>query len=322
VLVYLTDNGTTLGDQYYPCGMRGKKVTLWEGGHRVPCFVRLPAASRPPAQDIHGLTQVQDLFPTLLAAAGRTAPAGDGVNLLPVLHGKSQVPEDRALLINYSRMPVKDQSPALRRDGSAVLWKRWRWLEDRQLYDLSADPLQQRDVAAQHPEIVTQMKQKLTTWWESLRPDLNEPQRVSIGHPEENPCLLTACEWWDVFVDQQSQVRRGERKNGVWHLNVVSPGTYTFELRRWPRDSARALSAPIPATKVTEGWLGRGEAIPIAAARLSIGSYEQTLPSAPTDSHITFQAELPAGPAQLQATFLDATQSPLLGAYYVYVSKK
>ncbi len=45
-------------------------------------------------------------------------------------------------------------------------------------------------------------------------------QRVVIGNDRENPMLLTACEWLDVFIDQQSQVRNGELKNGVWHLVV------------------------------------------------------------------------------------------------------
>jgi hypothetical protein len=322
LLIYLTDNGTTLGDQYFPCGMRGKKVSLWEGGHRVPCFLRLPAALKAPAQEQHGLTQVQDIFATVLAAAGRPVPPCDGMNLLPVLLGGSRVPEDRALFINYSRMPVNDQSPELRREGSAVLWKRWRWLEDRLLYDLATDPLQQHDVAAQHPEIVALMRQKLADWWKGLPADLNEPQRVSLGHPSENPCLLTACEWWNVFVDQQGQVRRGERKNGLWHLQVAQAGAYTFELRRWPREAAAALNAPLPAKKVTDGWLGRGEALPIAAATLSIAGRVLTQKAAPQDTHITFELELPAGPAELQATFLDAGQRPLLGAYYVYVSRK
>jgi hypothetical protein len=47
-----------------------------------------------------------------------------------------------------------------------------------------------------------------------------------------------------------------------------------------------------------------------------------TQKAAPQDTHITFELELPAGPAELQATFLDAEQRPLLGAYYVYVSRK
>ena len=69
----------------------------------------------------------------------------------------------------------------------------------------------------------------------------NEPQRVVIGHVAENPMMLTACEWLDVFVDQQGQIRKGVRKNGYWELEVAEAGVYEFELRRWPREADTGL---------------------------------------------------------------------------------
>jgi arylsulfatase A-like enzyme len=320
LLVYLTDNGTTLGDQYFPCGMKGKKVTLWEGGHRVPCFLRWPKGGLGEPRDVPGLTQVQDLFPSLLEAAGTTPPHNDGMSLWPVLKGKESPPEERAIFINYSRMPANGQDPTLRAEGAAVLWKRWRWLEDRELYDLDSDPLQNKNIAAEQPEIAKLLREKLQAWWKAMPAGINEPQRIVIGHKAENPSLLTACEWWDVFVDQQGQVRRGERKNGVWHLEVAEAGSYTFELRRWPRESGASLRSGLLATQVTDGWMGKGEAIPIAAAKLKVGAQELRQSADGEASHVTFTTELPAGPLEMQASFLDAEGKPLLGAYYVYVS--
>lgn len=40
LLIFLTDNGSTMGHRYYNAGMKGSKTTLWEGGHRVPLFMR------------------------------------------------------------------------------------------------------------------------------------------------------------------------------------------------------------------------------------------------------------------------------------------
>ncbi|HAK97144.1 MAG TPA: hypothetical protein DCM87_19685, partial [Planctomycetes bacterium] len=65
LLIFLTDNGSTFGPRYFNAGMKGGKTTLWEGGHRVPCFVRWPAGGLRPAGDVGGLTQVQDILPTL-----------------------------------------------------------------------------------------------------------------------------------------------------------------------------------------------------------------------------------------------------------------
>jgi hypothetical protein len=54
------------------------------------------------------------------------------------------------------------------------------------------------------------------------------------------------CEWLDVFIDQQTQVMRGERKFGYWLLEVAEAGEYEFELRRWPKESNIALRENLP----------------------------------------------------------------------------
>jgi arylsulfatase len=66
ILIFKTDNGSLLGPQYFNAGMRGKKTEIWEGGHRVPCFIRWPKGNLGEPRDIGGLTQVQDILPTLL----------------------------------------------------------------------------------------------------------------------------------------------------------------------------------------------------------------------------------------------------------------
>jgi arylsulfatase len=207
-------------------------------------------------------------------------------------------------------------------EGTAVLWKHWRWLENSRLYNLQTDPMQERDVAAEHPDVAAELRKRLEFWWAECGPHVNEPQPVVIGSDVENPAMLTACEWWNVFVDQQGQVRRGERKFGTWHLEVERAGDYEFELRRWPRESGLALAEASPAVKLTDGELPPGKAIPIAQARLRIADKDQTQGASGSDAqHITFRLSLPKGRTTMEATFLDAAGQPLLGAYYVYVRR-
>ena len=89
ILIFMTDNGSLLGPQYFNAGMRGKKTELWEGGHRVPCFIRWPDGRLAAPQDIGGLTQVQDVLPTLMELCGvmpsDDRPAFDGISLAPIL---------------------------------------------------------------------------------------------------------------------------------------------------------------------------------------------------------------------------------------------
>ena len=101
------------------------------------------------------------------------------------------------LIINYSRMPSGFNYPSpytqsiLTRSQAGVLWKRWRLLEDRELYDLESDPLQTTNVIEQHPEVVAGMRDYLYTWWDEVAPNANEPQRIIIGNEIENPMMFT-----------------------------------------------------------------------------------------------------------------------------------
>ncbi|MCC6352919.1 MAG: sulfatase-like hydrolase/transferase [Verrucomicrobiae bacterium] len=330
LLIFLTDNGSTFGPRYFNAGMKGGKVTLWEGGHRVPCFFRWPNGDLGQPRDVTGLAQAQDILPTLIDLCALQRPPAarfDGISLAPALRGHAPLPENRMLVINYSRMPhgmnhFAPDSPAVpRREGAAVLWKRWRLLEDRELYDLETDPLQERNVIAQHPDVAAAMRRHLDHWWDGVRQRINEFQPIAIGHATENPTLLTACEWADVFVDQQAQVRRGERKNGFWHIDVTRDGPYTFELRRWPRGSSLNLNDPIPETPVADGALPAGPAFAVARGRLRIGAFDQTRSPAPEADCVRFSANLPAGRTSLQTWFYDAGGAEIAGAYYVYVEK-
>ena len=327
ILIFMTDNGSTFGPLYYHAGMRGAKMSLWEGGHRVPCFIHWPDGNLGAPRDMGGLTQVQDILPTLTDFCGlENKTMLDGVSLAAALRGDRPVPQDRMLAVNYSRMPAFDyptpDSPSIiRREGAAVLWKRWRLLEATALYDLESDPAQECNVIDRHPDVAHKMQEALDAWWQEVEPVANQVQRIIIGSDQENPMMLSACEWKDVFVDQQNQVRVGVRKNSYWHLEVERAGTYRFELRRWPRESGLALTEACPPTELTDGYLEEGFALPIAQARLMIERQHHTQPVEPGDKAAVFTVPLKAGPTLLHTWFDDARQQPLCGAYYVYVSR-
>ena len=153
ILFFMTDNGSTFGPLYYNAGMRGGKVTLWEGGHRVPCFVHWPDGGLGAPRDIAGLTQIQDLLPTLIDFCGLEPSykeSLDGISLASTLRGEELPPEDRMLFVNYSRMPrtdypTPDARSVMRSEGTGVLWRRWRLLEETELYDLDSDPMQKTE---------------------------------------------------------------------------------------------------------------------------------------------------------------------------------
>ena len=346
IFVFLTDNGSTFGHAYYPCGMRGKKTELWEGGHRVPCFLRYPGFQ---ARDIPGLTQVQDLVPTILDVCGvdpLPGPPLDGVSLKSTLVGEATIDPERTLVINYSRMPFGRDRPTdigrpqsiPTKDGAGVLRGRWRWLNDAELYDLQTDPLQQQDVAADFPEVAADLAAVLDDWWDGVTADPRwlDPVRIPVGGDLGSADRLTACEWLDVFVDQQLQIRRGIRRFGRWHVDVQSAGTYRFELRRFPRESGLAIDAAVPQVDVTDGTLPGGPAFPIESGRLrlvppdanTLASYEASEPTSieaattgMENNALIGLITLPQGEQTLEADLLDAAGDPVCGAYYLTLTR-
>ena len=329
IVIFLNDNGSTFGPDYFNAGMRGRKTQLWEGGHRVSCFIRWPDGNIGKPRNISGLTQVQDLLPTVLDLCEvKTDARFNGASLKPVFEGEAAISNDRMLVINYSRMPhgfefaAPDSPSIMRREGAGVLWQSWRLLEDRLLYNLAGDPLQRTNVFDRHPQVVARMRSHLDTWWSDVKDVANEPQPVVIGHPKQDPVMLTACEWLDVFIDQQLQTRRADLKNGWWELQVARGGHYEFELRRWPREANLPLTAGAPAVKTTDGEFIEGKALPIANARIRLGTRPgQSCRVRPDDKHVTFKVWLPEGRTRLYTWFEDAKRQSLLGAYHVYVRK-
>ncbi|HVE42018.1 MAG TPA: arylsulfatase [Planctomycetota bacterium] len=321
ILIFMTDNGGTVGVPVYNAGMRGKKIELYEGGHRVPCFIRWPAGRLRAPGDAAELTQCQDLLPTLLDLCGLSAPKEatfDGVSLAKLLRGEVERLPDRMLVTQFSRM---DRPEPAKGDG-AVLWQRWRLIQGKELYDLRTDPAQKTNVIEQHPDVAAKMNAHYDGWWSRVGPHVNEFGRITVGADAERSSLLSACDWQDVFLDQSKQVRAGEVKIGASNLLVERDGEYEIELRRWPVEANAPIAAGLPPYQGADGVLPAGKALPIVKARIRISDVDDVRPVSANDASVVFSVPLKAGPAQLQTWFLDGEGKALCGAYYVYLRRK
>ena len=97
VLIFMTDNGSAGGvdvdaDQLvtsgHNAGMRGKKGSQYDGGHRVPLLMRWPAGGLDSGRDVGELTANIDMMPTLMELCGLGDPDDlsiDGKSLAPLL---------------------------------------------------------------------------------------------------------------------------------------------------------------------------------------------------------------------------------------------
>jgi arylsulfatase len=317
ILIFMTDNGTATGDRLYNAGMRGKKQSLYDGGHRVPLFVRWPGGKLRAPVDLGQLTECQDVLPTLIDLCGLKAPRTakfDGASLAKLLRGRSDALPDRMLVTQFSRMDRPQPWAA----DAAVLWQHWRLVTNTELFDISTDPGQEHNVIGQFPDVAAKMRRHYDRWWAGVAEDVNHFSLIHVGSPRSNPVRLTPCDWQDVFLDQQAQIRT-QRRNGPWGLFVEQDGQYEFSLRRWPIEEDAALTDALPEYRAVDGVYPAGEAIPIARAEIRIGGLERSAVVAPGDKQVTFNVTLKHGPTRLTTVFRDAAGQELCGAYYVYV---
>lgn len=166
-LFYFTnDNGGPIDDiaaNNAPLG--GAKFSLWEGGIRVPSFVAWKGTLKP-KQVLDAPVSSLDIFPTVLAATGIATPkdkAFDGVNLLPTLKGGAADDlKKRTLFWRFN------QFWAIRSgDWKLVFPERG---ETVQLFDLSKDIAEEKDVSAAHPDVVKRLTAEWKAWDEKNIP--------------------------------------------------------------------------------------------------------------------------------------------------------
>jgi arylsulfatase A-like enzyme len=156
IVIFTNDNG---GEKYSDNGGLSKsKMTLWEGGIRVPAFVRWPGKIKA------GVTSQQvavtmDWTATILEAAGAKADTKfplDGINLMPILTGKEK-DIDRTL---YWRTFQRIKQKAIR-EG------KWKYLQDQKgeyLFDLSADQGEKNDLKLKEAKKFEELKEKFAKW--------------------------------------------------------------------------------------------------------------------------------------------------------------
>ena len=159
LVIYMGDNGFAFGEH----GLIDKR-TAYEESMRVPLLARCPelfAARRTVTEVVANL----DIMPTVLSAAGATAPAGlDGRSWLPLAQG-NKVEWRKELLYEYyweRNYPMTPTMHALRGERFKFIRYQGIWDLD-ELYDLAEDPMEGRNLIndPRHAETVKQMREKL-----------------------------------------------------------------------------------------------------------------------------------------------------------------
>ncbi|MEZ4713985.1 MAG: arylsulfatase [Caldilineaceae bacterium] len=319
ILIFMTDNGTATGENVYNAGMRGKKTSLYEGGHRVPCFVRWPAGGLSGGQDVGGVTRSVDILPTLIELCNVTAPDGwrcDGLSLAPYLRQPRQPVPARMSVVQYGHTNEGIWGHTAK-DHAAVMWGDWRLVHGHELYNIQRDPGQAQDVAAANADLVKRLQAHYEAWWDELGGVLNSYQPLTLGSDAENPVRLCSADWAWAYVDNQSNLRGCVMDSGTWHVNVARAGRYSLTLRRWPEESGLGIAAPAPVMQGVDGSFPEGKALPVASAWLRAGRHEETQTVLPEATAQTFEMVLDRGATTIKSWWYDEQGNELAGAYYL-----
>jgi arylsulfatase len=178
LVIFMTDNGHPIAN-LYNAGMRGAKNTPYQGGTRVPAFFRWPGHLKA-GTDVDQLAGAIDIFLTLAHITAAAIPEGaslDGRDLWPLLSDPSAPWPDRRLFIHVGRWE-SGKAAESKYVGCAVRNSRFTLVNNRELYDLKADPAERVNVIDQHPAVVAELRAAYDEWWNDVLPAAQQHENV------------------------------------------------------------------------------------------------------------------------------------------------
>lgn len=178
LVVFMSDNGGLVQNRSNGA-LRAGKGWLYEGGIRVPLFVKWPGEVRPGiVTDVPVI--IEDLYPTLVDAAGgklsdRTL---DGMSFLPVLRGTGQL-ATRPIAVHMPHYADQGGFP-----GTALRFGDWKVIENFgsgtfELYHLGDDRAEAHDLAADRSQILADMQARLREWRHKVGAQLMRPVKAA-----------------------------------------------------------------------------------------------------------------------------------------------
>jgi arylsulfatase A len=177
---------------HYPSYVfRGHKADIWDGGHRIPLVIRWPGKIQPGAT-CDQLVCLMDFMATCAEIVGAKLPdnaAEDSVSLLPVLLGKNDRPP-RETLVHHSiegKFSIRQGRWKLELCPGSGGWGAPKdpqalkeGLPTIQLYDMSQDIGEQRNLQAEHPEVVKELTALLEKYVANGRSTPGDPQKNDV----------------------------------------------------------------------------------------------------------------------------------------------
>ena len=233
IVVFLTDNGPQ--QVRYNSDMRGRKGTVYDGGIRVPFFIRWPGKLKA-GREVEQIATHIDLAPTLLDACGIPKPTRvvfDGVSLWPLLTGARVQWPERTLYFQWHRGDVPElhrafaaRSARFKLVQAAGANERWDGKKLFELFNVESDPSEGRNIADEQADVMKRLLADYEDWFAKMKStrDFASP-RIIVGTTNENPVTLTRQDW------RGPAANWGTNGLGHWEIEVAHAGEYDFKLQ-------------------------------------------------------------------------------------------
>ncbi len=263
IVLYFCDNGPN--SWRWNGEMKGRKGSTDEGGVRSPLLVRWPGRIAP-GTVVPQIAAAIDLLPTLAELAGIPLEGGkplDGRSLAPLLLGKAIDWTDRIVFSHWNRRV-------------SARTQRWRLDSQGALFDMLADPAQDRNVAAEHPEIAARLRRAVEEWKSSVLAELERDDRpFTVGYPPGPTTRLPA-------------------RDGVPHGNVKR-------------------SASAPNCSYFTNWTSERDRMTWDIDVATSGDYQASVYYACASEDVGSVVELRCGHSRIEAVVAEAHDPPLVG---------
>jgi arylsulfatase/arylsulfatase A len=210
----------------------------------------------------------------------------DGVDLGPALADPAASLGSRAIFLQWHRGNGQQ-----RYRNYAVVRDRWKLHRPSvsapdELYDLSADPGEKRDVAADHPEVVEALRAEYDAWFDDVsttRPDNWAAPRIVVGDPAVGTVVLSRQDWRidDAVADMGELAGWLGTTAGWWEVDVAAGGRLDAVVRLEPFTWARPDL--------------------FSAVTLRVGDREWSVPAVLQCTRYELTVDLEPGPTEIEA---------------------
>ena len=332
IVIFMTDNGTANGYRSvdgklygFNAGMKGTKNSEYDGGHRVPFFINYPDGKIEGGKDIDALTANIDILPTLASLCQLNLPdlKLDGTDISPLFFDKNATLNRDYVITDSQRLqePIKWRK-------SAVMSNKMRLVNGKELYDISTDPGQTKDLANQQPDVVNKMRGYYNEWWNSVSEEFNQYPVIIVGSDKQNPVIITC---HDEHINDskipwnQNFIRSGNHNpfGGTFTVTFEQSGSYQIEISRWPFESDLAINAAVAGREKTlsTGAISKGVSKNFIKGTLKIGAWKETKEILPNDKSVTFKGNFTKGKTNLSAWFTNKEEINW-GAFYIKITRE